>query len=75
MLSMFKSNSYASKFTPREYPIAVKLKDKLFFEVNLNTSNSDLGVYIQNCYATMTPNYADKRRYNIIKDRYIAVDI
>ena len=69
MLSLYKTRSYRTRYKSTDYPVSVKMKDKMYFELNLNTTNPSLNIFVQTCYATMTPDYTDIARYNIIKDR------
>ena len=70
-MSLFKSSQFNDKFITREFPIIVDMKDNLYVELSVRTSNEDIVLSPQHCYATLTENPDDDFRYSIFKDRFV----
>ena len=66
-LSMYKD----SAFTTRQniFPAAVKLDQRLYFEVQVGTNDANLVLLIEKCSATPTTDRNHASSYDLIKDR------
>ena len=66
-LSMYKDNTFT---TPQSiFPAAVKLDQRLYFEVQVGTKDTFLVLLIEKCFATPTTDKNHASSYDLIKDR------
>jgi len=73
----FHFNTYrTNKFSNavKNFPVKLKLRDWLYFEVNATVEDSSLTLLIDECYSTPTMNPEEPTKYHLIKDR-CATDI
>jgi len=67
----FHFNTYrTSKFSDpvKNFPMKLKLRDWLYFEVNATVEDSSLTLLIDECYSTPTMNPEEPTKYHLIKD-------
>ncbi|XP_022111867.1 uncharacterized protein LOC110991064 isoform X2 [Acanthaster planci] len=64
-LRMFHDSSFGNKYRPRDYPIDVYQKQRLYFEAKV-MSNDDMSIFLQSCRATPTANPRDPTSYVFI---------
>ena len=64
---MYKTKSF--KDPVKNYPVKLKLRDWLYFEVSATVEDSSLVVLIEECYSTPTMNLEEPIKYYLIKDR------
>ena len=68
----FHFNTYRTdKFSDpvKNFPVKLKLRDWLYFEVNATVEDSSLALLIDECYSTPTMNPEEPTKYYLIKDR------
>ena len=53
----------------KSFPVKLKLRDWLYFEVNATVEDSSLALLIDECYSTPTMNPEEPAKYYLIKDR------
>ena len=53
----------------QSFPVKLKLRDWLYFEVNATVQDSNLALIIQRCYSTPTMNPDEPGKYDLIKDK------
>ena len=66
-LSMYKDNTFTAQQSI--FPAAVKLDQRLYFEVRVGTNDTNLVLLIEKCAATPTTNRNHASSYDLIKDR------
>ena len=57
------------------YPVAVNINDRLYFQVSLNASGTDAVLLIERCYATPSSNRNDATKYVLIENRYVSYNV
>ena len=53
------------------YPVAVNINDRIYFQLSLNASGADAVLLIEKCYATPSSNRNDALKYVLIENRYV----
>ena len=64
----FQSIRFSSAYTPKDYPVEVKLRQNLYFQASVKTKDKTLTVLAENCYSTPSKNRNHNDRYYLIKD-------
>jgi type IV secretory pathway TraG/TraD family ATPase VirD4 len=67
-LDLFPDQRYVSAYTANDFPINVVLRKRLYFQVNVKSSDSGLSVLAQDCYGTPTQNQNDRLKFSVIKN-------
>ena len=65
-MDMFKSDKYQKAYD--EYPVLVKLGQRLYLEVKAESKDTKLVLFTQKCHATPTSDVNDKTSYSFIED-------
>ncbi|EDO37019.1 predicted protein [Nematostella vectensis] len=60
-LDFYKGQRFRSAYTWDDYPVNVHLRQRLFFEVSLETKEKDLAVFADNCCSTPTRDHEQSR--------------
>ena len=64
----FKFIRFSSAYTPKDYPVEVKLRQHLYFQASVKTKDKTLSVLAENCYSTPSKNRNHDDKYHLIKD-------
>lgn len=67
-LNMFPESDFATPYSEKDMPVAVKLEQPLFFEVSVLTGDSQLSIGAHRCYATPTQHRNSSVEYNFIQN-------
>ena len=68
LLNMFPDNRFASPYTRGDFPVAVVLRKRLFFEVSVILNDKQLSIRADHCYATPNQDRMNLLKYDFIKD-------
>jgi len=63
----YRTNQFSDPV--KNFPLKLKLRDWLYFEVNATVEDSSLTLLIDECYSTPTMIPEDPTKYHLIKDR------
>ena len=69
-LDMFPNKTFVSPYTKRDFPVAVILRNPLFFEVSVISDDKQLSIRADRCYATPTQDRMNPLKYEFIKQGY-----
>ncbi|XP_078343446.1 ZP domain-containing protein-like [Oculina patagonica] len=65
-LDMFSNKSFVKPYTENDFPVVVELGTLLFFEVSVTSSDKQLSIISDRCYATPTRNRENPSKYELI---------
>ncbi|XP_042541836.1 zona pellucida sperm-binding protein 4 [Dipodomys spectabilis] len=66
-LRIAKDKSYVSYYSTRDYPVVKSLRDPIYVEVSiLHRTDPQLGLILQQCWATPSPNPRHRRQWPIL---------
>ena len=66
-MNISKSEEYKEYYN--NYPVGpVDLGDKIFFQVSVQSNDSELVVFVDECKATPTSDFNDKTQYNFMEE-------
>ncbi|KAL9968062.1 hypothetical protein ACROYT_G026388 [Oculina patagonica] len=66
-LNMFPGKRFVSPYTKDDFPVAVVLRKLLFFEVSVTSSDKQLSILADRCYATPTQAQKSSLKYEFIR--------
>ena len=72
-LNMFPDKRFASHYTKDDFPVAVVLRKLLFFEVSVTSSDKQLSIIADRCYATPTQDHTNPLKYAFIREGYVII--
>ena len=72
-LNMFPDKRFVSPYTKDDFPVAVMLREHLFFEISVISSDKHLSVIADRCFATPTQDKKNSLKYEFIRKGYVAV--
>jgi hypothetical protein len=67
-LDLFPDQRYVSAYTAKDFPVNVVIRKRLYFQVNVKSSDKDLSVLAQDCYGTPTQNQNDRMKFFFIQN-------
>ena len=67
-LDMFPDNRFVSPYMKDDFPVAVVLRRRLFFEVSVASDDKQLSIRADRCFATPTQHPKNRLKYEIIKN-------
>ena len=67
-LNMFPDKRFVSPYTKDDFPVAVVLRKRLFFEVSVTSNDKQLSILADQCYATPTQDRKNSLKYEFIKN-------
>ena len=67
-LNMFPDKTFAIPYTKGDFPVAVELRQLLFFEVSVTSSDKQLSIIADRCYATPTQDHKNPLNYEFISN-------
>lgn len=70
-LRMFHNKAFVNPYTKVDFPVAVELHRRLYFEVSVATDDKKLLVRADRCYATPTRDQKNSLKYEFIKKGYV----
>ena len=70
-LNMFPNNTFVNPYTKDDFPVAVELRTRLFFEVSVMSSDRQLSIVADRCYATPTGDRKNPLRFEFISEGYV----
>ena len=65
-LNMFPDKRFVSPYTKDDFPVAVVLRKRLFFEVSVTSSDNHLSIIADRCLATPTQDQKNSMKYEFI---------
>ena len=65
-LNMFPDKRFVSPYMKSDFPVAVVLRKRLFFEVSVTSSDKQLSVMAERCFATPTQDQKGALKYEFI---------
>ena len=72
-LDMFPEKRFVSRYTKDDFPVAVMLREHLFFEILVISSDKRLSIIADRCFATPTQDKKNSLKYEFIRKGYVAV--
>ena len=72
-LNMFPDKRFVSPYTKDDFPVAVVLRKLLFFEVSVTSSDKQLSIIADRCYATPTQDHTNPFKYEFIGEGYVII--
>ena len=70
-LNMFPDKTFVSPYTKDDFPVAVVLRELLFFEISVISSDKQLSIIADRCFATPTQDQKNSLKYEFIKKGYV----
>eukprot|EP00058_Branchiostoma_floridae_P004327 XP_002589815.1 hypothetical protein BRAFLDRAFT_90503 [Branchiostoma floridae] len=67
-LSMFPTRQYQSQYRANQFPIHIKLRQRVYMQLEAQGHGKKLSVLALNCKATMSPEPNDTLQYQLIND-------
>ena len=67
-LDMFQSGDFGTAYSQNDFPVAVQIRQPLFFEVSVTTGDSQLTIRADHCYATPTQDRNSLMKYDFIQN-------
>ena len=68
---MFPDKRFVSPYTKDDFPVAVVLGELLFFEIPLRSSDKNLSIIADRCFATPTRDQKNSLKYEFIRKGYV----
>lgn len=68
LAKIYPTKEYFNAFPPSAYPLPFKLNQRIYLELGVLTSDTNLRLLAQNCLATPTMNISDSLNYWIIRN-------
>ena len=65
-LNMFPDKRFVSPYMKDDFPVAVVLRKLLFFEVSVTSSDKQLSIIADRCFATPTQDQKNPLKYEFI---------
>lgn len=59
---------FTRAYVESDFPVQVKLRQDLFFQVSVKSKDNSLSVLAENCYSTPTQDQLHAVKYHLIKD-------
>ncbi len=66
-LNMFPDRRFVRSYTKDDFPVDVVLRRPLFFEVSVTSSDKQLSIIADRCYATPTQDQKSSLKYEFIR--------
>ena len=70
-LNMFPDKTFARPYIKDDFPVAVTLRKRLFFDVSVKSDDRQLSVKADRCYATPTQDRNNALQYEFIREGYV----
>ena len=70
-LNMFPDKRFVSPYMKSDFPVAVVLRKRLFFEVSVASSDKQLSIIADRCYATPTQDQKNAMKYKFITKGFV----
>jgi len=70
-LDMFPDKRFVSPYTKDDFPVAVVLRKLLFFEISVISSDKQLSIIADRCFATPTQDQRNSLKYEFIRKGYV----
>ena len=67
-LNMFPDKRFVSPYTKDDFPVAVVLRERLFFEVSVTSDDEQLSILADQCYANPTQDRKNSLKYEFIRN-------
>ena len=72
--TFFKQDEkYGEIYNAEDFPIAVSLQQRLYFQISVDTPDTRLGIVADACFATPVRRRTTQEKYDIITDRSVSV--
>ena len=68
---MFPDKTFVSPYTKDDFPVAVVLRELLFFEVSVISSDKHLSIIADRCFAAPTQDQKNSLKYEFIRKGYV----
>ena len=65
-LGVFKDQGYTRPYGDQSFPIGVKVNERVFLQLSVDSEDRRLAVQAQRCHATPDPNPNSTIQYNLI---------
>ena len=65
-LNMFPDKRFVSPYMKDDFPVAVVLRKRLFFEISVTSIDRQLSIIADQCYATPTQDHKNSLKYVFI---------
>ena len=69
-LNMYPDKRFLSSYTMDDFPVAVLLRKRLFFEALVTSGDKQLSITADRCYATPTQDQKNSLKYEFITKGY-----
>ena len=69
-LNMYPDKRFVSSYKKDDFPVAVVLRKRLFFEASVTSSDKQLSITADRCYATPTQDQKNSLKYEFITKGY-----
>ena len=63
---MFPDKRFVSPYMKDDFPVAVVLRKRLFFEISVTSSDRQLSIIADQCHATTTQDHKNPLKYVFI---------
>ena len=70
-LDMFPDSTFVSPYMKDDFPVAVVLRKRLFFEVSVTSTDRQLSILADRCYATPNQDRTNPVKYEFIREGYV----
>ena len=72
-VDLYTDDTFTRPLNDASYPLEVEVQDRVYFELNIDTTDPRLKVFAENCSATPSQNRNDPRRYWLIQNGYVVL--
>lgn len=62
-MDFFRTKNYQTEYTWDDFPVSVYLRERLYFEVSIDSIDQNLVVFAGNCCATPTRDHSKAGRF------------
>lgn len=66
-IDLFGDSSFRRPLSDAKYPLEIEVQDRVYFEVNIDSTDPRLKVFAENCSATPSQRIDDPRRYYLLQ--------
>ena len=70
-LNMFPDRRFVSPYMKNDFPVAVVLRKRLFFEISVASNDKQLSIIAYRCFATPTQDEKNSLKYEFIRTGYV----
>ncbi|XP_013419863.1 ZP domain-containing protein-like [Lingula anatina] len=67
-MQQFKTENFVNPYSKKDFPVAVKVRDKMYFLLSVDSKDEDVKLFAKTCKATTTPSPKDPIQFLFISN-------